>query len=254
MSKRQLSPYELTQLAKYGLSPAIISAHGDKPIEYVTQHVEFAEHTFHIDQRAIIPRVETEELVQLASTHAQTLSKEKPISIVEIGTGCGAVGISLAHKLNRGGIKFSLLATDISAEALELAKENFRQLQRPLPIVFKNMNLLRNPPLAFKAVDIIIANLPYIPTARIELLDKSVKNYEPWIALDGGIDGFALVRRFLKQAATRIKTNGVIYLEIDYTHPDLLKQEFGHTFQIITWVSQISRCTFAQLKLLKIPQ
>ncbi|HOZ03255.1 MAG TPA: HemK/PrmC family methyltransferase, partial [Candidatus Woesebacteria bacterium] len=219
--KRNFSPYELTQLAKYGLSRDAAQTEPDKPVEYISGKVEFDGLVFSIDQRALIPRVETEELVTKAFEQVNARAKvnsKQPVVIVEVGTGCGAVAIALAKRLKRLNINFQILATDISTEALELARENARQLQCQEQIVFTQQDLLRNTPTAFKQVDVFIANLPYIPSKRIKLLDRNVAAYEPLVALDGGADGFTLIEKFLSQATKYLRPNGTIWLEIDYTH------------------------------------
>lgn len=248
--KRNFSPYELTQLAKYGLSRDAAQTEPDKPVEYISGKVEFDGLVFSIDQRALIPRVETEELVTKAFEQVNARAKvnsKQPVVIVEVGTGCGAVAIALAKRLKRLNINFQILATDISTEALELARENARQLQCQEQIVFTQQDLLRNTPTAFKQVDVFIANLPYIPSKRIKLLDRNVAAYEPLVALDGGADGFTLIEKFLSQATKYLRPNGTIWLEIDYTHPELLKEKFSTKYQVFTWVSPLSRCIFAQL-------
>ena len=248
--KRIFSPYELTQLAKYGRSGDAAQTDLDKPVEYITGKVEFDGLVFSIDERALIPRVETEELVTKAVEQVRTCAKlnpERPVVIVEVGTGCGAVAIALAKRLQTLNINFQILATDISPEALELARENACQLQCQDQMLFAEQDLLDNTPTAFKKVDVFIANLPYIPTQRIKLLDRNVAAYEPLVALDGGADGFMLIEKFLSQALKYLRPTGTIWLEIDYTHPELLKEKFGEKYQVSTWVSPLSRCIFAQL-------
>ncbi len=248
--KRKFNPYELTQLAKYGLSRDVAQTDLDKPVEYITGKVEFDGLVFSIDQRALIPRVETEELVTKAVEQVKTcasINPKQPVVIVEVGTGCGAVAIALAKRLQTLNINFQMLATDISTDALELAQENARQLQCQDQIVFTEQDLLDNIPAAFKQVDVFIANLPYIPTQRIKLLDRNVAAYEPLVALDGGTDGFVLIEKFLDQTLEFLRPSGSIWLEIDYTHPELLKEKFGEKYTVITWVSPLSRCIFAQL-------
>lgn len=249
-SKRNLTPYEKTQLAKYQIPLGKALNQPDLPIEYLTGWVDFAGLTLKIDQRALIPRVETEELVTLATQYIFENPKKQDQcwQIADIGTGCGAMALAIAHNLAPAKQAFKILATDISTEALELAKLNAQQLKLTESIEFKQLDLLTKLPANYQVFDLITANLPYIPTGRITQLDKSVGAYEPLVALDGGPEGFSLIEKFLNQAESKIKPTGLILLEIDYSHPDLLKNKFCHAWQIKTWTSQQSRCIFAQLR------
>lgn len=248
---RILSPYEKTQLAEYQIPLSQALEKPNFPVEYLTGYVEFAGLTLKIDSRALIPRVETEELVSLALQHvAQTSAKEiKTWQIADIGTGCGAMALAIAQQLLKTKQSFKILATDISKEALELAKLNTEELNLTKAVEFMHLDLLESLPKNYPKLDLMLANLPYIPTDRIPLLDKSVGEFEPKVALDGGKEGFSLIEKFLNQAESKIKPNGLILLEIDYTHPDLLKTKFRQTWQIQTWVSPLSRCIFARLQL-----
>ncbi len=274
--KRQFTPYEKNQLRKYDIEEAEALEHGEAPVEYITGHVEFCGLDFKIDPRALIPRVETEELVDQAfsfvKNHFPTYQKtsgqqttqqneyrqdgssiKKVVNILDIGTGSGAVAISLATKLKQVNLPYRIVASDISQEALKLAKENKQRLldnklddnifliQADL---FDNLDKV-TPKTGF---DLIIANLPYIPAQRLKVLESSVKDYEPEVALSGGEDGFELIEKFLNQAKHYLADGGVIFMEIDYTHPELLKERFSDRYQIKTWVSEVSRCTFCKLK------
>ena len=287
---RQFTPYEKNQLRKYGIDEGVARRYGKMPVEYITGHVEFFGLDFLIDQRALIPRVETEEIIEklLDEFSAQPLLKlsklakgrdqiphhererdqgvvsqkqrskkqtdvNQTVKILEVGTGSGAVAISLAYQLEKTNQKYHIIATDIDEKALELARKNLNYIATKYKmkniksqVDFIHSDLFANVPK--EKFNAIIANLPYIPTARIKVLDASVKDFEPWVALDGGSDGLRLISKFLNQADKYLKDQGVILLEIDYTHPDLLKQHFGNKYQVKTWVSSVSRCIFAKLK------
>jgi len=249
-AKRSITLYEQTQLAKYHILQTQLIQNSNLPVEYLTKHVDFAGLTFAIDQRALIPRVETEELVNLGIAYIQNQKKQKNKvwQIADIGTGCGAMALAIAHQLLKTQINHQILATDISKEALELAMLNAEALRLTKTIKFQHLDLLEKLPASCPKFDLILANLPYIPTDRIPLLDKSVGEYEPKVALDGGPEGFSLIEKFLNQAKSKIKPNGLILLGIDYTHPDLLKSKFRQDWRIHTWVSPLSRCIFAQLQ------
>jgi release factor glutamine methyltransferase len=219
MVKRTLSPYEQTHLARYGFSHINIDEYGEMPVEYITGKVEFMDQVFEINKDTLIPRVETEELVALALSHAQRLAAEREkIVIADVGTGCGAIGITLHRELQMKAIPAELFMTDVSAEALEMAKRNVKKLahdNKQLHVFVSD--LLKQYP-ADSSLDIIAANLPYIPHDRIGSLEESVKGFEPHVALDGGPEGLTLIQQLLIEAESHQTAGSIIILEIDYTH------------------------------------
>lgn len=218
--QRVLSPYEKNQLRQFGKTEADLLAAGEMPVEYFTGKVEFAGHVFSVDQRALIPRVETEELVDLAVQQLVTLAEktQRPLVVADIGCGCGAIGISVYLQAQKLGIPVDLYLSDISSAALKVARKNVADLAS----ANKNIHILKSDLLAAYPkklqFDLIIANLPYIPSSRIATLESSVKNFEPHVALDGGTDGLKYMHRLLAAAQGRLANNGIILLEIDYTH------------------------------------
>jgi len=244
---RTLSPYERNQLRKYAIPEAVALEMPHMPIEYLTGFADFCGHSFEVTTDSLIPRVETEELVQLALLWLEKNHNHLQGSptVLDVGTGCGAIILSLALT-NQHPAKY--IASDISKKALNIALRNAKKFKLD-SITWAESNLLdfldENQP-----IDVIIANLPYIPTARIAYLDSSVKDFEPILALDGGPDGLTYIRKLLTQAKSHLAPNGEILLEIDYTHRNDLIQEFSQIYQVETWQSPISSCTFARCTLL----
>ena len=185
-----------------------------EPVAYIVGHVEFYGLDFLTDRRALIPRPETEHLVELALKKPQISNPlEREISksqIVEVGTGSGCVVVSLAVKLP----EVRLIATDISSDALALAHENAKRHKVSSRIQFLRGDLLA--PVTVR-VDGVIANLPYVTTAEWQNLPRHIREHEPRIALDGGQDGLDLVRRLFAQASQRVKPDGWLLLEIGAT-------------------------------------
>lgn len=218
---RKLSPYEKNQLRKYGISEDVaLKTH--KPVEYVTHHVDFCGLDFYVNESVLIPRIETEELVALAVQTAQKMYEQtnNQLEIVDIGTGSGAISCCVAKKLLELGIPFRITATEISSDALKVAKENAKRLVPKAKINFIECDLLEDitKKSGVKKFDIIVANLPYIPTERIEFLDSSVKDFEPYVALNGGDNGLTLIHKMIGQAKELVHPHSVILLEVDYTH------------------------------------
>ena len=170
-----------------------------EPTAYTTTHHEFYGLDFYVDPRVLIPRPESELLVEVALGLAQN----HPLStIADIGTGCGAIAISLALELP----KTRIYATDISAPALEVAILNCQKHG-----VIDRVHLLHGDMLdpLLEPVDLIIANLPYVKESEI----AGVK-FEPRLALDGGSDGTERVRQLCRQAGGKLSAGGSLLLEI----------------------------------------
>lgn len=170
------------------------------PLQHLLGTVEFCGKTFKSDARALIPRPETELLVERA------LTCEAPTSILDVATGSGVIALSLAL----GRPEASVTATDISPEALVLAKENATLLGVDR-ISFHEADLL--PPREAGTFDLITANLPYIPAGEIEGLSREVR-HDPILALDGGPGGLDLIVRLAPLALERLNPGGHLLLEI----------------------------------------
>lgn len=175
-----------------------------EPLFYILGRVEFYGITLKIDQRALIPRPETEIMVEKVLEWAQKLPR---LTIADVGTGSGAVAVALALRLKG---KAYIYALDSSPQALELAKEN-----AALHDVGENILFLRSDLLSAleEPVDAIVANLPYIPSAQLEKLAPEL-HWEPREALDGGPDGLESIRKLLFQAPSYLKKGGAVFLEV----------------------------------------
>lgn len=181
-----------------------------KPSQYIKGWVEFYKLKFKVTPDVLIPRPETELLVDQVLQFA----KNQAFTALDIGTGSGNIAISIA-KNNK---KIKVFATEISEKALEVARKNAKLNKVEKRIFFIQSNLLSN----IKNVpDVIVTNLPYIPTARISYLDPSVKDFEPLVSLDGGPDGFDLYRKLFVQMSDRKLIPKLFVGEIDYTHGEL---------------------------------
>ncbi|MBI2086080.1 peptide chain release factor N(5)-glutamine methyltransferase [Candidatus Daviesbacteria bacterium] len=187
-----------------------------KPSQYIKGWVEFYKLKFKVTPDVLIPRPETELLVDevLRNITGKTL-------VLDIGTGTGNIAISIAK--NDSSVK--IIATDISAKALKIAQQNAKLHGVEDKIKFIQSNLLSNLRLHPKGVSIIVTNLPYIPSGRIPYLDSSVKDFEPHIALDGGEDGFELYRKLFAQINEKGWKPKLIIGEVDYTHGELAINE-----------------------------
>lgn len=207
--------------------------------------MEFNGLVLSVNQDVLIPRVETERLAQLALEEVKKIGRDH-LAIADVGTGSGAVIIYLAHQLTDQDHRY--LASDISAPAVEVAKQNAAELTADATINFFVSDILQQFPTT--KLDVIIANLPYIPSDRIYVLDKSVINYEPHVALDGGEDGLRLITRLLDTAPNYLNPGGVILLEVDYTHTQEAFAEFADRYKVEVFLDEFSRNRFVRCSLL----
>ncbi len=169
------------------------------PLAYIIGRRAFYDRTFRVNPHVLIPRPETEHVVETALEWA---AGRGSLRIVDVGTGSGVIALTLAAKLPN----CIVLATDVSAAALLLARENAEGLPN---VTLIQSDLLAPLPGPF---DVICANLPYIATGEMNLLE--VAHFEPHVALDGGDDGLVLIRRLLEQAPSRLALPGLLLMEI----------------------------------------
>lgn len=192
----------------------------EAPEEYITGKAYFCDLEFKVTEDVLIPRIETEKLVDIVVEYIKTnkIENNKDLKILDIGTGSGCIAISIAKKLPN--IKID--AIDISPKALVVAKENAITNGVGERINFIENNLIENINIHY---NIIVSNLPYIPTSRIPILENSVKNFEPTLALDGGEDGFELYRKLFKQIIDNKINPDFIAIEFDDDHNELSIKE-----------------------------
>lgn len=212
---RTLTPYEQNELRRWSpnTDPASI---GSKPIEYVTGHAQFAGLDFLVTQDTLIPRLESEQILDLALEYIDNHGLAHP-TIADIGTGSGCLGLSLAVRLTKRQLPYTIFLSDISLKSLKVADLNAqRLLHSPENLFFLESNLFENyPSIKF---DLILANLPYIPSKNINHLDSSVKDFEPRLALDGGVKGNLFINALLAKLPEFLAPRGLAIFEIDDTH------------------------------------
>jgi release factor glutamine methyltransferase len=176
-----------------------------EPLQHLLGHWDFFGRTFKTDRRALIPRPDTELLIE--AVLKKLLTREPNATrLVDVGTGSGILAITFALEQP----ELEVVAVDISNDALALAQENAERLGVSDRIVFCRSDLLDQIDGSF---DWIVANLPYVPTADIPGLQREVQ-FDPALALDGGEDGLAIVKRLLESIPGKIALNGVVALEL----------------------------------------
>lgn len=248
---RHFSPYERNQLQRAGISLAAAARHGDAPVEYIIGAVQFGTLRLSVSNAVLIPRVETEELVAHVLADLATLPASTEPFVLDVGTGSGAIGLSLVTDHPT----VSVLASDVSLAALTVARQNAHQLLSTTQQTrwFSRQSYLLSALPSRPVPEIIVANLPYIPTKRLAELDSSVRDFEPQLALDGSDDGAHLIRQLLSQVHERYflaSTQPIVWLEIDHTHTtELLLKDVPGSWQVEILPDSFGRQRFAKLRL-----
>lgn len=188
---------------------ALIEIIQGMPIQYITNTQEFMKLNFFVNENVLIPQPDTEILVEEVIKISELESKTK---ILDMCTGSGCIGVSLAYYLKNAKITMS----DISKNAIEIAKKNAKENKVLEKTEFIKSDLFENIEEKF---DIIVSNPPYIETDVIKSLSKQVQN-EPKIALDGGKDGLLFYRKLIKEAPNFLNDNGYLCMEIGYNQKE----------------------------------
>jgi release factor glutamine methyltransferase len=192
-----------------------------EPIAYLTGKAHFFNLEFDVTRDVLIPRPDTETLVENVLQFVRHQSGFESPRVLDLCTGSGCIAAAIAQNLKTA----TVTATDISPAAVAIARKNAERLGLNGRVLVEEGDLFA--PLA-RMVDVqpfnlIVSNPPYIPTAQIETLDRSVREYEPIAALDGGLDGLMIHRRILQEAPARLAPGGRIFLEIAFDQGDLAR-------------------------------
>lgn len=210
-----------------------------EPVAYLLGRKEFYSLEFEVDRSVLIPRPETELLVQTALEILNNKGSET-VTVWDVGTGSGAVSVSLAvHKKNS-----RIMATDVSVSALGIAERNAAKhgvleqleffcadLDQPLPDT-KNKEAFEE--MLSRGFDVVVSNPPYIASADIETLQREIRDWEPRVALDGGQDGLSVVRRLFAQAHKYLRESGVLLVELGDSQAMSLFDEMDRDWKLET--------------------
>jgi release factor glutamine methyltransferase len=192
------------------------------PVAYITEKKEFMSLEFKVTEGVLIPRPDTENLVEAVIEHCSQNEIKNP-QIIDVGTGSGAIAVSLAHYIEDAKV----VGVDISPSALKIARHNMEKHK-----LSERMSILKSDLLTefikreIKGIDIIVSNPPYIAKAEMDELSPEVKK-EPKTALEAGEDGLDYYRSLIPQSEKIIKNGGKIFLEIGYQQAEAVKNLFG---------------------------
>ena len=195
-----------------------------RPLWYIIGDTDFCGYTIQVDERVLIPRPETEEMAMMAVNAA-----EDGNSILDLCTGSGAIAVSVYKEMEKRGKKVKMTAVDVSADALAVAKKN--AVNNDADVLFIQSDLFARIRGRF---DIIITNPPYIPTAEVDNLQREVKDYEPRLALDGGVDGLDFYRRIAQEAPKYLARGGMLIMEVGIGEAkEIVKLFKGNSYTMI---------------------
>jgi release factor glutamine methyltransferase len=176
-----------------------------EPVQYIVNRCEFMSLSFYVDENVLIPRPDTETLVELL---IDTTTRGRPLLGLDLCTGSGCIAVSVA----RLRPDIMMTAADISAEALRVAQRNAAANNVSERITFVQSDLFNSLPVT--KYDFIVSNPPYIETSAIDTLEPNVRDYEPHAALDGGNDGLMFYRRITRECMPYLKRGAAVYFEI----------------------------------------
>jgi release factor glutamine methyltransferase len=192
------------------------------PLQYITKHQEFMGMDFLVEKGALIPRPETEILVEEVIRRLKNYKYSNNLKVVDLGTGTGIIAISIAKFVKN----IIIYATDISKKSLQIALKNAQRHYCKDKIMFLQGNLFEPfmGRIEKKSLDGIISNPPYINSYDFKLLPPEIKNNEPEIALYGGIDGLDYYRKIIRKSPQYLKKNGFIALEVGLNQSKIVKE------------------------------
>lgn len=231
-------PLEKTELARF--RELVVRRARGEPVQYVVGSQDFYGRTFKADRRALIPRPETE---LVAERVLRQFPKDALVRFADVGCGCGTLGLTLAAERPNARV----VLTDVSAEAVQLARENAVLLGLAPRVELRVGDLAT--PLGDDLFDAVVANLPYVPDGEKQTLPLHIREHEPHLALFGGPDGLDLYRRFVPAIARHLKPGGLVVLEHGSEHGDLAPALFDaaswQTPKVEADLSGLDRFTWA---------
>ena len=191
-----------------------------EPIAYIIGSKHFYNYDFHVNKNVLIPRPETELLIENALNY---IENHEIKSIVDIGTGSGCIIITIAKELQKREIinEVSFIATEVSNKAINTAQQNYNTHfpKGSTKVNFVETNLLEK---VNEKVDVLLSNLPYIPQKEYEGLENNVRGFEPKLALVGGEKGEELIEKLLRQATQKVNPKSLILLEINHDQGEIV--------------------------------
>jgi release factor glutamine methyltransferase len=216
-----------------------------EPLQYITGKVEFFGLELKVNPSVLIPRPETEQLVE---NILNQFPKEKKLIILDIGCGSGNIAIALAVNLPAAKI----VSTDVSAEALKVAKENSERHNVSGRIKLVKHNIIINDLNNFPMFDIVVSNPPYVSKESFSSLQREIKDFEPGIAVTDNSDGYTFFRTISEKASAKLKENGKLFFEVAQGQSeevkDIMQKNNFRNIGVIKDYQSIDRIIFGERK------
>ena len=223
---------DVTEEQREKVSEMVKRRQSGEPLQYILGECEFMSLDFYVESGVLIPRSDTETLVEAV---IEKTDENKNMKILDICTGSGCIGISTAHF--RSSAYVDLI--DISDKAIEIAKKNIVRNNVQSRVKVQKMDILNEYP--SEKYDIVVSNPPYIETEVIDTLQTEVKNHEPRLALDGGEDGLIFYRRITEIAPEILKKGGMLAFEIGYNQGKAVSALMGKNFCDVRIIQDFSK-------------
>ena len=223
---------DVTEEQRERVSEMVKRRQSGEPLQYILGECEFMSLDFYVESGVLIPRSDTETLVEAV---IEKTDENKNMKILDICTGSGCIGISTAHF--RSSAYVDLI--DISDKAIEIAKKNIVRNNVQSRVKVQKMDILNEYP--SEKYDIVVSNPPYIETEVINTLQTEVKNHEPRLALDGGEDGLIFYRRITEIAPEILKKGGMLAFEIGYNQGKAVSALMGKNFCDVRIIQDFSK-------------
>ena len=223
---------DVTEEQRERVSEMVKRRQSGEPLQYILGECEFMSLDFYVESGVLIPRSDTETLVEAV---IEKTDENKNMKILDICTGSGCIGISTAHF--RSSAYVDLI--DISDKAIEIAKKNIVRNNVQSRVKVQKMDILNEYP--SEKYDIVVSNPPYIETEVIDTLQTEVKNHEPRLALDGGEDGLIFYRRITEIAPEILKKGGMLAFEIGYNQGKAVSALMEKNFCVVRIIQDFSK-------------
>jgi release factor glutamine methyltransferase len=219
---------QLTELAWIHYGRYLNERLKGRPTQYITHRQEFFGRDFFVDERVLIPRPETEHLVETALAW---LARRPELRILDVGTGSGAIAVSIALEANR-----EVFASDISRDALHVAERNRRTHDAPVRFFACDLLEAARP----DSIDLLVSNPPYVPGEDAANMQQEVRDWEPHVALFAGDTGFEIYRRLILQSACVVRPGGRLLMELGYRSLDGVREMLSSRWIDIKVISDLA--------------